>query len=304
MPDHLNTSLNRQLTRFTIFGFRPNVDPGDLITLFFSFLLITFALNGNFAQQPPLPKVTSETNTAFEIDSIKREKGNSFVCGSSNISDVDGNVYQTVLIGGQCWLTENLKTTHYRNSEPIEYPGENIKAWLNNSDGAFAWHNNDSSLKESYGALYNWRAVANENGLCPGGWHVPDTTEWNQLFDFVIAQGYPNQTEAANGTANALKSCRQENSPLGGDCNTTDHPRWNSHPIHHGFDEFNFSALPAGSRSIIGAFSNLGLDANWWTSTSQGTTLAWAASLNYNFGFAFTGISDKPIGFSVRCVKD
>ncbi len=286
------------------YRFLPYVHSSVLRTLFFSFLLITFALNGIFAQQPQLPKATVETNTPFEIGTKNLEKVSTFVCGISTLSDVDGNIYQTVLIGGQCWLKENLKTTHYRNGEPIEYPGDNIKAWSNNADGAYAWHNNDSIWKDAYGALYNWRSVTNENGLCPGGWHVPDTTEWNQLFDFVIAQGYPNQTEAANGTANALKSCWQENSPLGGNCNTTDHPRWNSHPIHHGFDEFSFSALPSGSRNIIGAFSNLGLDANWWTSTSQGTTLAWAVSLNYNFGFALTGISDKPIGFSVRCVKD
>jgi hypothetical protein len=75
----------------------------------------------------------------------------------------------TVLLqlGEQVWMAENLKTTKYRNGTPIEYPGNDNNAWQYNTTGAYAWYDNDISWKDSYGALYNWHAVNNTNGLCP-----------------------------------------------------------------------------------------------------------------------------------------
>jgi uncharacterized protein (TIGR02145 family) len=90
--------------------------------------------------------------------------------------------------------------------------------------------------------LYNWHAVNNANGLCPTGWHVPSDAEWTQLVDYVVAQGFPNKWDNPNGAGNALKSCRQVNSPLGGDCNTTSIPDGILMTTHHGFDEFGFSS--------------------------------------------------------------
>jgi len=227
-----------------------------------------------------------------------------FVCGVSTITDVDGNVYNTVLIGNQCWMKENLKTTKYRNGTPIEYPGTDNNAWQNNTTGAYAWYNNDINWKDSYGALYNWHAVNNTNGLCPTGWHVPTDAEWTQLVDYVVAQGFPNQWDNPNGAGNALKSCRQVNSPLGGDCNTTEHPRWESHSTHHGFDEFGFSALPGGYRNTHGSFNYIGTDGNWWSSTELSSTYAWYRGMYYSYGYVHRYYLNKTYGFSVRCLRD
>jgi uncharacterized protein (TIGR02145 family) len=227
----------------------------------------------------------------------------SFICGVSTVTDVDGNVYNTVLIGNQCWMKENLKTTQYRNSTPIEYPGTDDNAWANNTTGAYAWYDNDISWKESYGALYNWHAVNNTNGLCPTGWHVPSDAEWTQLVDYVVAQGFLN-SNVTNGAGNALKSCRQVNSPLDGECNTTEHTRWNSHSTHHGFDEFGFSALPGGNRVTYGYFVSIGDHGYWWSSTEYSSTLAWFRNMGLNRGNVSRSNDGKTGGFSVRCLRD
>jgi len=219
-----------------------------------------------------------------------------FVCGTSTVTDIDGNIYNTVQIGNQCWMKENLKTTKYRNGTPIEYPGDDNAAWQNNTTGAYAWYNNDISWKESYRAMYNWHAVNNINGLCPAGWHVPSDAEWTQLVDYVVAQGFPNQLDNLNGAGNALKSCRQVNSPLGGDCNTTVHPRWIEHdwyPYHHGFDEFGFSGLPGGVRDTNGNFFSLGAYGQWWSSTESSSTSAWLTSMFHIYGDVYRNHFDK-----------
>jgi len=226
-----------------------------------------------------------------------------FVCGISTIADYDGNLYNTVLIGDQCWIKENLKTTKYRNGTPIAYPGTNNFAWQTNYTGAYAWYNNDINWKESYGALYNWHAVTNINGLCPSGWHVPSDTEWTQLVDYVVAQGFPNN-EVANGTGNALKSCRQVNSPLSGDCNTSEHPRWGSHSTNYGFDEFGFSVLPGGSRFYLGDFSSIATYGNWWSFTEDSSTNAWHRRMRNSLGNVARIANHKRNGYSVRCLKD
>jgi len=230
-------------------------------------------------------------------------KDSAFKCGTSTIKDVDGNVYNTVLIGEQCWMKENLKTTQYRNGMPIEYPGTNNTAWENNITGAFAWYDNDISWKDSYGALYNWHAVNNDHGLCPTGWHVP-SAEWTELVDYAVAQGFPNQWYNPNGAGNALKSCRQVGSPLGGECNTSTHPRWNSWDTFNGFNEFGFSALPGGWLYPNGGFHFLGGIGGWWTSSEYSSTQASSLYINLSSGCVTGDINNKGSGRSVRCVRD
>jgi uncharacterized protein (TIGR02145 family) len=276
----------------------------------FTLLIIALAISGLHAQDLQIHKTDGTTITVplNAIDSITFiESGGEFVCGVSTITDIDGNIYNTVLINDQCWMKENLKTTQYRNGTAIEYPGTDNNAWQNNTTGAYAWYENDISWKDSYGALYNWHAVNNTNGLCPTGWHVPSDAEWTQLVDYVVAQGFPN-SNVTNGAGNALKSCRQVNSPLGGDCNTTEHPRWEedtwSGNNHHGFDEFGFSGLPGGLRYYNGDFDTIGYDGYWWSSTEDLTVTAWFRILFYGSGSVTRYATIKTDGFSVLCLRD
>lgn len=220
---------------------------------------------------------------------------NSFECGTSLVSDFDGNIYYTVLIGNRCWMKENLKTTHYRNGTPIEYPASNNNAWENNTTGAYAWYNNDISWKDIFGAYYNWHALNNANGLCPEGWHVPTEIQWTQLTNFI--------TGSTLAGANRLKSCRQINSPLGGDCNTTEHPRWEADSVNYGTDDYGFAALPGGLRRNSGGFgySNSGF---YWTATTSSTTNSFSRGINYKYNTIYRSInSNKASGYSVRCVR-
>ena len=222
----------------------------------------------------------------------------------TGVTDIDGNFYPSVIIGNQEWMAENLKTTKYRNDSPIDYPGTDNTAWQNNTTGAYAWYDNDIGWKDSYGALYNWHAVNNSNGLCPNGWHVPSDADWTQLVDYIVAQGHPNHFDSPNGVGNALKSCRQVNSPLGGNCNTSAHPRWNSDVTHHGFDEFGFSSLPGGGRWSDGGFLFIGSSGHWHSSSESSSTNAWDRYMSSPDGALFSGNYGKLHGFSVRCFRD
>jgi len=228
----------------------------------------------------------------------------SFLCGVNVISDIDGNSYSTVLINNKCWMKENLKVTQYNDGTPVDYPGPDISAWQNNTTGAYAWHNNNIDLKDAYGALYNWSAVNNPANICPTGWHVPNNDDWTQLLDYVIAQGYPNQYNNPYGAGNAKKSCRQDSSPLGDSCATTEHPRWDASSIHFGFDAFGFAALPGGSRYISGLFSNIGDNGYWWSSSGEGSTEAWARRLRWESASLNSIYYSSAYGFSVRCMQD
>ncbi len=98
------------------------------------------------------------------------------------VKDGDGNIYQTVTIGTQIWLKENLKTTRYNDGTDISLITDQTE-WKNAISAAYCWYDNDITNKDPFGALYNWYAV-NTGKLCPKGWHVPSESEWTELVYF------------------------------------------------------------------------------------------------------------------------
>ncbi len=235
------------------------------------------------------------------------------------LTDIDGNTYGTIETGNLIWMAENLRVTTYRDGSPIK-KGYSDNAWETTANGVYAVYDHsqwdaegiDSAgdMVDMYGKLYNWYAVNNSAGLCPAGWHVPSATEWNALIDYLVGQGYPNESTHEQGAGDALKSCLQINSPLGADCDTSSHPRWDEPPAwgpqHYGFDEYGFSALPAGYRSHEGAYFQLGTFGIWWTSTEDTSSLAWSRGMFSDQGYV--GYSQhhgtsKNAGYSVRCVR-
>lgn len=98
-------------------------------------------------------------------------------------TDGDGNTYDTVVLGSQVWLTENLKTTKYNKGTPIPLAEEN-ESWTNSSRGTYCWYQNNSSYKDSYGVIYNWYAAQLSEDICPVGYHVPSREEWENLIDY------------------------------------------------------------------------------------------------------------------------
>jgi uncharacterized protein (TIGR02145 family) len=98
--------------------------------------------------------------------------------------DADGNTYDTVVIGRQVWLSENLKTTNNNYGFPISLVTDNA-AWTALISAACCWYNNDINYKDTYGALYNWYAAKLNTAICPIGYHVPEKEEWLTLINFL-----------------------------------------------------------------------------------------------------------------------
>jgi len=233
------------------------------------------------------------------------------------VYDIDGNEYKTVLIGDQIWMAENLRVSRYNNGEDIP-TGLSNEEWENSTVGAYAIYpheggyfedfiegiGSDHDMVNAYGKLYNWYVVVDPRGVCPEGWHVPTNDDWSQFLNFIIDEydaGY--HYEDPDGVGNFLKSCLQVNSPYGEGCNTISHPRWNAHNVHHGFDEFGFSALPGGYRFINGQYYDIGNYVYWWSSTENSSTESWWWSIRKYFGSLNRYFYKKQNGLSIRCVR-
>jgi uncharacterized protein (TIGR02145 family) len=101
-------------------------------------------------------------------------------CGAGCVQDVEGHVYETVTIGSQTWMKQNLAATQLDDGTPIPLV-EDDTAWISSSSFGYCYYENKSAFASKYGALYNWYAVATGK-LCPAGWHVPSGGEWLVLI--------------------------------------------------------------------------------------------------------------------------
>nr|MDA3798508.1 FISUMP domain-containing protein [Kiritimatiellia bacterium] len=218
------------------------------------------------------------SNTETKMDYITVESAGN---GGTTVTDIDGNVYNTVVIGDQEWMDENLKTTTYNDGTSIQLV-ENDTDWGNNTTGAYCWYENDQAqYAETYGALYNWHAV-NTGDLCPSGWHVPTDEEWTVLQDYITSDGH----SGTEGTA--LKAT------------------YGWYNNGNGTDDYGFTALPGGDRSYYdGTFYNIGSNGFWWSATEGPTYNAWYRGLLYLVSNVFRNYDyGKGYGFSVRCLRD
>ena len=236
-----------------------------------------------------------ETNTtyylrAYATNSVGTGYGNETLLKTSiTIIDTDGNVYNTVIIGNQVWMIENLKTTKYRDGTSIQNVSDNT-TWVKwNIRSAYCWYNNDStSNKNKYGALYNSDAVNDSRNIAPTGWHIPTDAEWTALTTFLGG------VDIAGGKLKEVGTGHWA-SPNTGATNSS-----------------GFTALPGGERSgFDGTFGAMGQSGNWWSSTQNNGIDANGYPYYYNFfhsissGSASTGYGWAfSNGFSVRCIKD
>ncbi|MFC2090711.1 FISUMP domain-containing protein [Bacteroidota bacterium] len=214
---------------------------------------------------------------------------------SGTVTDIDGNVYQTVTIGTQEWMAENLKTTAYNNGTDINLVTDGTE-WISLIDPAYCWYNNDESTnKDRYGALYNWFVV--ETGkVCPSGWHVPTNDEWNTLENYLIANGYNyDGTTIDNKIAKSLAAKTDWYSYTVVGAVGNDLPTNNSS---------GFSAIPSGRRRLTGNFENDVASSYWWSSTEYSAdTNAYGRYLSYHRSDILYHALQKEYGFSIRCIK-
>jgi uncharacterized protein (TIGR02145 family) len=199
--------------------------------------------------------------------------------GVGTITDIDENVYHTVSIGTQIWMVENLKTTKYRNGDPIPNITSDAE-WGKQTLGAYCWYENAITNKAIYGALYNWYAVNDARKIAPAGWHVPSNAEWTLLIDYLGGEWVAGDKLKEVGTSH-----------------------WQS-PNAGATNESGFTALPGGYRNYNISFGYIVTNGYWWTSTESGPDNAWWRKIdNYNSNVQ-NNIYGKKGGYSVRCVKD
>jgi uncharacterized protein (TIGR02145 family) len=220
--------------------------------------------------------------------SCRKDDKDEYRSETGTVIDIDGNAYQTVIIGSMEWMAENLRTTRYNDGSPINYPGTDNNQWENNTTGAYSWYQNDrDTYMDTYGALYNWHAVKTGK-LCPAGWRLPTDDDWTEA----------NRSLAAN----AGGKLKDNNTGYwqGTNSDATNETGFNALP-----GGGRFSALPGGSRvEVHGYFYYMGKSGRWWTSTEQSSSEAWYRSVHSGSGNLYRSHNYKETGFSVRCVRD
>ncbi len=193
------------------------------------------------------------------------------------VTDIDGNVYQTIKIGDQWWMAENLKVTRYRNGDAVPNVIDN-KEWSNLATGAYCNYDNNADNPAIYGRLYNWYAVNDSRNIAPEGWHVPSDAEWGTLIDYLGRRA-------------------------GGKMKETGTIHWSS-PNEGATNESGFLALPGGFRNHNSHYSNVGNDADFWSATQYLSSSAWERALIYGSFEVHRVFYGKQRGCSVRCVRD
>ncbi|HOY32522.1 MAG TPA: FISUMP domain-containing protein [Bacteroidales bacterium] len=208
---------------------------------------------------------------------------------AQTVTDIDGNVYNTVTIGTQIWMKENLRVTRYNNGMTV--PNViNPTAWTNIASGARCYYNNDSVVYAPvYGALYNWAAANDPGGICPAGWHVPGEHEWNIMEKYLDS--------AVDTTATGLSG-----TDIGGKLKEAGTAHWTS-PNTGAVNSSGFSAIPGGYRYIYASYTDIGNYGYWWTADEYDVSGAWDRLLSYDNTQIYRYYHDKMLsGFSIRCI--
>ena len=187
--------------------------------------------------------------------------------------------FSSVRIGDQVWMVRNLDIDQYRNGDPIPEVKDPL-AWPNLTTGAWCYYDNDPANGKVYGKLYNWYAVIDPRGLAPAGWHIPSDAEWTTV------------EKSLGGTSVA-----------GGKMKEAGILHWKT-PNTGGDNSSGWVGLPGGQRSSIGYFNSVKEVGYWWTSSEGNTPLALLHIMSYADGRSLGTVSDRHIGYSVRCVKD
>jgi uncharacterized protein (TIGR02145 family) len=199
-------------------------------------------------------------------------------CPTTKVEDRNGNEYNTVGIGTQCWMKENLKVTKYNNGDEIPDVTSN-PSWGLLTTGARAEYVSSgvTGYVSTYGYLYNWYAATDSRKICPTGWHVPTDAEWTTL------------TNTLEGESFAGTFMKKDDALL-----------WST---NSGTNSSGFSALPGGIRESDGSFYEIRNNASFWSATGDGDS-AFRRLLFSQLSFVSQLILDKRSGLSVRCLRD
>jgi uncharacterized protein (TIGR02145 family) len=213
------------------------------------------------------------------------------------LKDLDGNIYDIIVIGSQSWMKENLKTTKLNDGTLILNVTDD-NSWASATNPAYCWYNNDANInKDLYGALYNFYSVKTGK-LCPSGWHVPSDSEWTILVDYLISNGYN-----YDGTTSENKVSKSLSSSTGWGTSTFEGAVGNNdYPSSQ--NKTGFSAMPGGYRDLDGWFLSKYITSNWWSSSETLHGAVWYLKISCVSSGTNRLNSYNETGFSVRCIKD
>ena len=221
-----------------------------------------------------------------------------FTCGDETVQDVDGNVYNTVLIGDQCWIAEDMRTTKYPDNSAITKGpiADGDVAWT--TDNAYyscppnvSNNGEDCAAASTFGMLYQWSAAMNGStsegaqGICPNGWHIPTDAESKILIESQATQGCEIDDgewycSPAGDKLKIAADCSGSS-----DCGTS-----------------GFEKLISGYRSN-GDYVYRGDFTQFWASTESGSSARRRSFYNLLPSVVWATM-DKAVGNSVRCIKD
>ena len=194
----------------------------------------------------------------------------------SQVSDYDGNVYKTVIIGNQEWMSENLRVEHYRNGDLIPRV-EDIEEWKLLKTGSWCYYQNKPENGDKFGKLYSWYAVNDKRGLAPKGWHIPSDEEWSELIEYLGGE------DIAGIKLKEINSWKR----YSGETN-----------------ESGFSALPGGVGLNNGYISQPGWDTFFWSTTECDNKKAWFRSMFTEWKDVSRNSTNKMFEMSIRCVRN
>jgi uncharacterized protein (TIGR02145 family) len=215
------------------------------------------------------------TVLTFQTDTIP-----AVVCPAT-VTDIDGNVYQVVRIGSQCWMKENLRCTKFRNGTSLK---DNLDAgtWSTIQAGSYSSYADVAANGTAYGYLYNQYSVLDAGKICPVGWHVPTDADWSEL---EVSLG------GASVAGGKLKSTGILPNGL-----------WQS-PNTGASNSSGFSALPGGQRNPSGEYLEIGQSGYWWCTGTQNNVKPRSLSSSSAASVSVSAVN-RAAGYSIRCVAD
>jgi uncharacterized protein (TIGR02145 family) len=207
----------------------------------------------------------------------------------NTVTDIDGNIYNTITIGSQLWMKENLNVQRFKNGEAIPNVTD-ASTWANTTTAAWCRVNNNPDASNAFkvGLLYNGYVAQDARGVCPNGWKVPDDSDFNKLVEYLGASSIAGgKLKEANGI----------------------YSLWNS-PNTGATNESGFTALPGGWRVgktgiyTEGNFTDWGYGCRLWTKSNSFAGGVYLLDVYYVNTSTNRGSQIQSYGSSIRCIKE
>jgi uncharacterized protein (TIGR02145 family) len=223
----------------------------------------------------------------------------------------NGKTYNTVKVGKQNWISENLNVTTFKNGDTIP-EAKTWKEWTSLSKRekpvwCYQSYNSTNGIK--YGKLYNWYAVNDPRGLAPEGWHIPNVSEWETMATF-LGENAGTKMKSTSGWEKTYEVPSEYGLMPGILANANNLGKWVD---GHGNNQSGFDGLPGGQciDSGYGGYDPSGTRGAWWSSSEpshlskrKNEKLAWVFYLSNGSKDLGKNFFSKQEGKSVRCIRD